>query len=208
MMRSLGLGVCLALAVSIPAGGQDEEPLVLDFSQANSSALHLPVGDQRVAITPAFEDYSFMMFDICDAVGLDVADEEECSIFPMNGDLGGNAIATILDGNRIIVYDRQLSPIIGGDGAEAVIAHELAHHYCGHLEMTDGHQLELEADAFAGAAMKLMGRSLESALSAAPILSERPSISHPEREMRIQAITRGWNDPVFGTSCGGRKGQR
>lgn len=195
----------LALALAFSAFAQDEEPLILDFSQASSAAIHRPMGDQRVAIIPAFEDYAFMMYDLCDAVGLDIFDDAECSIYPMNGNLGGNAIATIADGNRIIVYDRELSPIVGGDGAEAVIAHEVAHHYCGHLAMPEGHQVELEADAFAGAAMRLLGRSLESALGAVPLFSERPSSSHPDREARIKAIARGWNDPAFGTSCGGQK---
>jgi hypothetical protein len=45
---------------------------------------------------------------------------DECTIFPMNAELGGNAIATILDGNRVIVYDRTLSAKVGYDGALAL----------------------------------------------------------------------------------------
>lgn len=198
------VAVGLALAMSAPAFAQDDG-IVIDFGHEDSAAVHVPVGDQRVAIVPAFEDYAYMMYDICDVMGLDVLNDGECSIYPMNGELGGNALATMADGNRIIVYDRELSPIIGGDGAEMIIAHEVAHHYCGHLDVNNGPLDELEADAFAGAAMRMLGRPIEAALSAVAIFSERPSQSHPDRQSRIRAITMGWNDPAYGASCGGRK---
>jgi hypothetical protein len=60
---------------------------------------------------------------------------------------------------------------------------------------------ELEADAFAGAAAKLLGKSVEAALSAVPILDERPSRTHPGRRDRVIAITAGWNDPEAAKAC-------
>ena len=64
------------------------------------------------------------------------------------------------------------------------------------------HQLELEADAFAGPAMKLLGRRLESSPARGPICPRWPSGSLTQREARIQAITRGWNDPAFRNARG------
>lgn len=80
---------------------------------ANARSLHMPAGSSSVAIVPAFEDYAFMLFDVCDAMKMS---KEDCNILPTNGDLGGNAIATIYDGNELVVYDRTLSPKIGYGG--------------------------------------------------------------------------------------------
>ena len=173
----------------------DRQRIRLDSS---SSALHMPVGEQVVLVEPAIEDYAFILFEICDALGLT---SQECMIYPLNGDLGGNAIATVEDGNRVIVYDRALSPLIGYEGAEMVVAHELAHHFCGHLGLPPAPAHELEADLFAGAAMRLMDRSLDSALSAVDMFSTRPSKSHPARGDRVSAITMGWSQPELGKGC-------
>jgi len=189
----------LAGALSIFAAVQDvtaETGLSIDFDEVPT--VHFPVRDRVVSAYPAFEDYAFMLFDICDAAGFEAAD---CQIFPMNADLDGNALATILDGNRVIVYDRQLSSLVGYEGAEMIIAHELGHHHCGHLGTASDPAKELEADAFAGAVARLLRRSLEAALAAVPILSERPSLSHPGRQARIEAITAGWSYPELGRNC-------
>jgi hypothetical protein len=164
----------------------------------DSPALHFPIGNKIVQIDPAFEDYSFMMFDVCDAMKLS---KDECTIFPMNGDLGGNAIATIFHGNRLIIYDRKLSPLVGATGAMAVIAHELGHHFCGHIGRPASPHHEIEADRFAGAALRNSGISLDQALSVAEIFSNRPSRSHPGRAERVTAIADGWNNPASARHC-------
>ncbi|WFR97568.1 hypothetical protein [Rhizobium tumorigenes] len=76
-----------------------------------SPGLHVPVSKQDVFAVPAFEDYSYMLFDVCDAMGLTA--EKGCDIYPMNASLGGNAIVTVQNGNKIVVYDRELSPKVG-----------------------------------------------------------------------------------------------
>lgn len=164
-----------------------------------ADAMHMIIGKQRVWATPAFEDYMYMFFDLCDAMELKVG--EECQIYPMNAEIGVNALATVQDGNRLILYDRRLSLEVGGDGAQMIIAHELGHHYCGHLGKHGDPSLELEADRFAAAAMRKAGMSLESAMSVLPILSERPSKSHPGREARVAAIKAGWENPETGKDC-------
>lgn len=186
------------LLVASTGNADDRQRIRLDSS---SPALHMPVGEQVVLVEPAFEDHAFMLSDLCDAMSLT---SQECMIYPLNGNLGGNAIASVADGNRVIVYDRELSPLIGYEGAEMVVAHELAHHFCGHLGLPPDPAHELEADLFAGAAMRLMGRSLDSALSAADLFSTRPSKSHPARGDRVSAITTGWSQPELGNRCGGR----
>ena len=140
-----------------------------------------------------------MFFDVCDAMGFSI--ERECAVYPMNGDLGGDAVATVVEGAPIIVYDGELSPLIGYEGALMVIAHELAHHHCGHLETKIDPSKELEADAFAGAAARLLGISLDAALQVADIFAERPSLTHPASQDRIQAIRKGWNSPEAAKSC-------
>jgi hypothetical protein len=139
-----------------------------------------------------------MLFDLCDALKLS---GKECAIFPMNAKLGGNALATIVDGNPIIVYDRELSAQVGYQGAEMIIAHELGHHRCGHLGKAVDARHELQADAFAGAAARLRGKSLKDALAAVTLFSSRAGKTHPARDDRAAAITAGWSDPSAGRAC-------
>lgn len=193
-MRAFAIAVAAATLLFSPLRAGNE--MEVDFDQV--PALHIPLGKRVVSARPAFEDYAFMLFDVCDALSLE---GDDCLIYPLNASLGGNAVATIFDGNRVIIYDRELSPLIGYEGAEMVIAHELAHHHCGHIGTAPDPKQELAADALAGAAARLMGRSLDAALSAVSVLAERPSSTHPGRHARIEAITAGWNDPEKAKGC-------
>ena len=194
-LRTIIFASLLAMA-SVLALAEDETIVDLE----HSPALHFPIGigGKTVAVVPAFEDYTFMLFDACDAMGLS---KEDCMIYPMNADLGGNAIATILDGNQVIVYDRELSPIVGSTGAMAIIAHELGHHFCGHIGTPADPIKELEADRFAGATLRKEGVGLEDALSVTDLLDRRPSRPHPEKAARVAAMTDGWNDPEAAKKC-------
>lgn len=189
----------LLISCSSPTSA-DEEGLSVKFGESAKS-LHVPVGGDEVFIYPAFEDYADMLFNVCDALGLTI-DSGDCQILPMNGDLGGNAIATIIDDNRVIVYDRNLSPLIGYDGAMGVIAHEVGHHYCGHLSHDSPNPSdELEADQFVGVVFRRMKLSLDQALAMTTILDERPSTSHPARSDRERAISTGWRKPDISLAC-------
>jgi len=187
----------LIAAILMSATAAHADDITVDLGQKNPG-VHMLYDNAIVKIEPAFEDYSFMLFDVCDAMGLK---GDDCMIYPMNGEIGGNAIATILFGNKIIVYDRRLSPIVGGDGAEVIIAHEVGHIYCGHIGTPANPKQELEADRFAGAAMRLMKRPLEATLATLPILSKRASKSHPGRAERIAALMDGWEHPETGKNC-------
>lgn len=164
----------------------------------------LIVDGRPVAIEPAFEDYAFMLEDACGAWSLTTG--EGCMIFPMMGDIGWNAVATVCDGNQIIVYDRRLSLEVGYEGAQAVISHELGHHFCGHLRegvtgTARNHEIELEADRFAGATMHLLEFSRQQVLSYQSLLSELPAQGHPGRDARTQALLEGWDDPQSALAC-------
>lgn len=144
-----------------------------------------------------------MLFDACDAWGglLD----EECQIFPLMGEIGFNAAATVCDENAVIVFDRRLSTHVGYEGAQALIAHELGHHVCGHLD-AKGDQLtpyeaEYEPDRFAGATMRLLGSPRDRALGYIDILSDHVSHTHPEIGSRVETIIEGWDSPVSALQC-------
>ncbi|WP_408914450.1 hypothetical protein [Brucella pseudogrignonensis] len=201
MIRNLFIaGVISLFSSSVMAQEDEAEGMIVDLSES-SPALHFPIGinGKSVQVVPAFEDYGYMLDDSCNAMELTF--EDECKIFPMNADLGENAIATILEGNKVIDYDRQMSHDVGYDGAMAIIAHELGHHFCGHLGKTADPSRELEADRFAGAVMRKSKMSLDAAMAWATIMDERPSRSHPAKADRLKAIKAGWNAPESAKSC-------
>ncbi|MES2540976.1 MAG: hypothetical protein V4583_10395, partial [Pseudomonadota bacterium] len=125
---------------------------------------------------------------------------------PMMGAIQWNALATICDGNKVIVYDRRVSSSIGYEGAQAVIAHELGHHLCNHLaalpvDTVESYEHELEADRFAGATLRRIGFSRDTALSYLHLLVDQPSLSHPRKGEREAALLGGWDDPNSGLDC-------
>ncbi len=195
----LGLAALLAMTAELKA---ESCVMIADADGIPTPTLYYD--DRLFTLEPAFEDYQFMLADACDAWGLDL--NAGCDIFPMMGAIDWNAVATICDGNKVIVYDRRLSQNVGYDGALAVIAHELGHHLCKHLGIkpanyTESHKRELEADRFAGATMRRIGFTKETALSYLHLLAELPSESHPSRAERRAALLAGWNDPQTGLAC-------
>lgn len=195
--------LCLAFFLSLPLQVAAETCVMIADTEGVPTPTIMYDGG-LFTLEPAFEDYSYMLFDACDAWGLTV--ETGCDIYTMMGAIKWNAVATICDGNKVIVYDRRISPNIGYDGAQAVIAHELGHHLCNHLAMSnidpsDSYKQELEADKFAGATLRRIGFSRDAALSYLPLLMEQPSTSHPGRADRMAALLAGWDDPGSGLEC-------
>ena len=117
-----------------------------------------------------------------------------------------NAYATIIRGQRYIVYDNRflesLDSYTGTKWASiSVLAHEMGHHYYNHVVNGAGSTLpkELEADFFSGFAMAKMGAGLEEAKAAmSKIASPRASSSHPAKADRLNAIANGWNSANSG----------
>ncbi len=186
-MRVSGAAFAACLLAVNPANA---ESLRLDLN-SNMRMVHPDPSFQGVPIEPAFEDYMFMMFDVCDAV------EMECLIYPMMGEIENAVAAIYTDGTPMIIYDRRLNALIGGDGAHAVIAHELGHHYCGHLtdrETLSPHQMETEADRFMGFSMRRLGGPLDELIETYIDLGiNEASSTHPAFDERRTAIIAGYN---------------
>lgn len=196
---AIGLGLCLALPAQVAA-----ETCIMVADTEGIPTPTMVYDGELFTLEPAFEDYSYMLFDACDAWGATI--ETGCDIYPMMGAIKWNALATVCDGNKVIVYDRRISPSIGYEGAQAVIAHELGHHLCNHLgvsnkDTAESHKQELEADRFAGATLRRIGFSRDAALSYLPLLMEQPSLSHPSKAERETALLMGWDDPNSGLAC-------
>jgi hypothetical protein len=113
-----------------------------------------------------------------------------------------NAMATIIDGKRYILYDPSLlryTDITSGSywSSMSILAHEIGHHLAGHTLSPSGSSLsdELEADKYSGFVLYKLGASLTQASAAMQTLaSETDSKTHPAKYKRLQAIAQGWNE--------------
>jgi hypothetical protein len=112
-----------------------------------------------------------------------------------------NAYATILSGQRFIVYDNSFLEDIDAYAktkwaSMSIMAHEMGHHYYNHVVSSSGSTVpkEIEADAFSGYVMEKMGATLQQALAAMTAIgTDQQTITHPAKADRLVAITRGWN---------------
>lgn len=113
-----------------------------------------------------------------------------------------NCFATVVDGQRYIVYDgafmKRVENATNTDwSAISIVAHEIGHHLQGHTIDGKGArpQKELEADRFSGFVMQRLGASLEESLVAIKTLGDdKPTYSHPAKSVRVDAIRQGWMD--------------
>jgi hypothetical protein len=111
-----------------------------------------------------------------------------------------NCFATVIRGQRLIIYDGAFMSRIGRMtntdwSAVSIMAHEIGHHLQGHtIDGTGARpQKELEADTFSGFVLHQLGASLNESLTAILLLgSDRPSATHPARFDRVEAIKKGW----------------
>jgi hypothetical protein len=111
-----------------------------------------------------------------------------------------NCFATVLKGQRYIVYDGAFMQSLEEEtetdwSAVSIMAHEIGHHLQGHT--IDGRggqpQKEIEADKFSGFVLHQLGASLEESLVAVRALGDEHATStHPARVARMEAIRKGW----------------
>lgn len=111
-----------------------------------------------------------------------------------------NCFATVLKGQRFIVYDAAFMQGIEEEtetdwSAISIMAHEIGHHLQGHT--IDGRggqpQKEIEADRFSGFVLHQLGASLDESVVAVEALGdERATPTHPAKPARIDAIRKGW----------------
>ena len=132
--------------------------------------------------------------DILDVVGLKPNFKIKAGNVP-------NALATIQNGERLIIYSQnfilKINNSTGTDWAGiSIMAHEVGHHLNGHTISGTGSRppLELESDEFSGFICGKMGATLQEAQSAINQAgSSRGSATHPPKSARLEAIAVGWN---------------
>jgi hypothetical protein len=113
-----------------------------------------------------------------------------------------NAVATIVNNQRFILYDPELLSYTDQQSGNywtsmSILAHEIGHHLSGHTITNTGSNPadELEADKFSGFVLFKLGASLTQATAAIEKLgSQEDTYSHPSKYKRIQSITTGWKD--------------
>ena len=113
-----------------------------------------------------------------------------------------NAVATMIDNKRYIIYDPKLLNFTDEYSDSywssiSILAHEIGHHLSGHTlnNNISNHDIELQADKFSGFVLYKMGATQEQATNAMSLLgSDVDSESHPNKRRRIQAILDGWNE--------------
>lgn len=113
-----------------------------------------------------------------------------------------NAVATIIDNKRYILYDPKLlsyTDIKSGSywSSMSILAHEIGHHLSGHTITNKGSNPkdELEADKYSGFVLYKLGATLSDATNAIRTLgNDVGSTTHPPKSERIKAITQGWNE--------------
>ncbi len=119
-----------------------------------------------------------------------------------------NAMATIKNNQRIILYSQNFILKIKNDtGTDwagiSILAHEIGHHLNGHTIMPGGSRpdIELQADKFSGFVCSKMGATLDQAQAAMnQIASSSGSSTHPPKGARLEAIAIGWNQGNSGSS--------
>lgn len=113
----------------------------------------------------------------------------------------GNAMATYQNGYDIVLIDLDFMDYVNRQadtdwGAISIIAHEMGHHYFGHVKGLGGqNQLkkELEADYFSGWMLRQLGASLKSSKKAINYFgTESDSGTHPNKYTRMEYIEQGW----------------
>ena len=112
-----------------------------------------------------------------------------------------NIEASIAHKQRYILYNpsfiQQINMISRDKWATlTLLAHEMGHHLNGHTLKRGGSSphLELEADEFAGLVLYKLGATLQQAQKVMNYIAKPvASATHPSREDRLKAISKGWH---------------
>jgi hypothetical protein len=151
-----------------------------------------------VPLFPAFEDYYSMAEDVCQFK------RPNCSINVMMGDIN-DGIAFLQNGFPMVAIDRGLSSRIGYLGTQLIIAHEIGHLFCRHLDKRRSVETalkELEADKFAGFTSKQL--KLGDSFFADTYLElgfDIPANGYPSFEERIGALAVGYGSNDLSEIC-------
>ncbi len=114
-----------------------------------------------------------------------------------------NASAVIEEQQRLILYSLVFIQLITKSTATewaawTILAHEIGHHLNGHTLLGIGSRppLELQADHFAGHAVRRMGGRLDQALAAYGAMSAAGTVTQPHKSARLEAVTKGWTEAL------------
>jgi len=111
-----------------------------------------------------------------------------------------NAVATMVDGKRAILYNQNFMLRLKDNrdwAAVSILAHEIAHHIHGDPLSSDSasqrREMELQADRYSGFILEQMGASFNDAQAAInEISTDSGSATHPPKAARLAAVTNGW----------------
>jgi hypothetical protein len=123
-----------------------------------------------------------------------------------------NCVATIGEnGWRYILYDRVFLRNLVSEGGNhwasmSIFAHEVLHHLDQHTHIRNANmekrrQMELEADAWSGRILAMLGATLEDAQAAVKSLNytyDENFSTHPSKEQRLDAIATGYDAGMGG----------
>jgi hypothetical protein len=113
-----------------------------------------------------------------------------------------NAIATLINNERYIIFDNKLLNYTDKASnnywaSMSILAHEIGHHLSGHTlgYKVSNHNAELQADKFSGFVLYKLGATIEQAQYAMKLLASNvDSESHPALNKRLDAIKLGWSE--------------
>jgi hypothetical protein len=189
----LGLFLCFTFSVTVNAQVKSKYELEVK----NACNFDKPLTNQTIYSFKSDIEADNALQRIMKLVGLPANFEIRAATVPnaaalIDCDDQGNCV-------RYILYNQEFMESINNETKTsfseiAVLCHEIAHHLSGHTISNTGssHDMELEADKFAGFMLFKLGASIEETERVFSNLSIEGSISHPPRAARIAAIKNGW----------------
>lgn len=178
--------------------------LMIGFTGFSQQKLHVGHGCAFNTSSKDVDLYTFepseeaerIVSEICNAMGVSPN-------FDVRSSNVENALATTDGPRRIILYSTIFLKKFNEDArtrwaAYSVMAHEIGHHFSGHdfSEPNPGKrkQMELEADRFSGAALRLLGADLDEAKAGIETFAlQVEQAKHPSAKARQEALANGWN---------------
>ena len=180
-------------------------PVLLVTALQAQKRIHVPTGcafsndveNENPYVFDADPQVQKIVGDICRVIGI-------AQGFQLQSAEVKNALACERDGVRFILYNTEFLRDIQMDArtkwaAYGVLAHEIGHHVNGHhfeeKKSERRKEMELEADRFAGSALRLLGATKDEAKAAVfSLLNEGETSTHPPKTARNLAVVNGWND--------------
>jgi formylglycine-generating enzyme required for sulfatase activity len=180
-----------ALALLLPFAPLAQKPLRIHHGCAFKTALE----EADLYTFDPSDEAQRIIAEICNAVGV----SQNFDIYASNVE---NALAARDNGRAVIMYSNVFLKKFNEDArtrwaAYSVLAHEIGHHFNNHDfgEPNPGKrkQMELEADRFAGSALRLLGATLDEAKAGIETFAlEGEQTKHPSAKARRESLTAGW----------------